>query len=373
MKHPVFALFLACGLSFLLTPHVVAQTATIRYLDRVKKAEVTIEGEIQTESPSAITYKIKSGKPDKISVLDLVEITYKAPGGVSAIDYRKPFNKSDEAFKATNDDTRKKAVEDSLALFQEMLPRLAEAPAVLRQAQFRICQLQSLDAEYDPTQVDPAIASLQKFLDKNSEGWQVVPATKALAGLQEKKGDVAGAQKTYETLAARDDIPKETRQECDLLVARALIDANKFEVAERKLTAVAKSLPPDDPQGQRVDVYLAACQIAGGKLPEAEKKLQEILAKTSDEDVKALAYNTLGDCLQKQGHPEEAFWQYLWVDVKYNQDKAEHARALFHLARLFEQLKKDDLRSKQCREKLLKDKQYAGTEYQKRAMREEKN
>ena len=53
----------------------------------------------------------------------------------------------------------------------------------------------------------------------------------------------------------------------------------------------------------------------------------------------------------------------------YNQDREEHARALYNLWKLFESVRADAQRSKECL-KRLKDKSLAGTEYQDRAIKE---
>ena len=68
---------------------------------------------------------------------------------------------------------------------------------------------------------------------------------------------------------------------------------------------------------------------------------------------------------------ENAFWKYLWVDVLYYQDKTEHARALYNLSKLFDQVKKDEARAKECRNRL-KEKEFNGLDYQQRVLREEK-
>jgi nitroimidazol reductase NimA-like FMN-containing flavoprotein (pyridoxamine 5'-phosphate oxidase superfamily) len=60
------------------------------------------------------------------------------------------------------------------------------------------------------------------------------------------------------------------------------------------------------------------------------------------------------------------------VDQVYNTDKNEHARALYHLWKLFAQVKNDAARAEGCKERLLKDKDFAGLDYQKRAEREDK-
>jgi hypothetical protein len=346
--------------------------ATIRYFDRAKKAEATLEADITAESPSQITYRLRSGRTDKLPAADVIDIAYRPPVGLSGLDYRKPTNKADEAYKATNDDVRKKAVQEAVALFKGLLPRLAEAKFAQRHMQFKLCQLLAWEAEQDPEQADAAIAELKKFREQHGDGWQIVAATKLLAGVLGRKGDVAAIQKAYEELAARDDIPPQTRQECDLLAAKALIDNDQPAPAEAKLRALSQKLAPDDPQAQRVQVLLAACLVARGELADAEKQLLGVLAKTDDPAVKAAAHNTLGDCYRGKGQPEEAFWQYLWVDVLYDVDHQEHARALYHLAKLFVQVKNDDARARQCRDRLLKDKQFAGMDYQARVLRAEK-
>ena len=40
--------------------------------------------------------------------------------------------------------------------------------------------------------------------------------------------------------------------------------------------------------------------------------------------------------------PREAMWAYLWVEVVYNQDKEEVAKALARLAEVFKQLGDED-------------------------------
>jgi hypothetical protein len=59
------------------------------------------------------------------------------------------------------------------------------------------------------------------------------------------------------------------------------------------------------------------------------------------------------------------------VDTLYTQDRDEHAKALYHLSTLFDKVKNDRARAKQCADRL-KDKQFAGTLYQRRASAEGK-
>src|SRR5205823_1568413 len=120
-------------------------------------------------------------------------------------------------------------------------------------------------AEVDSSQTEAAAQALDKFLKDFPEAWQVGRAGKLLGQLQEVGGNNAGAIKTYEELSVRGDLPKETRQEFDFLLARALIQGGKHGLAQERLLRIAKDYPPTDPQGQRVQVYLQECQVAAKK------------------------------------------------------------------------------------------------------------
>ena len=68
------------------------------------------------------------------------------------------------------------------------------------------------------------------------------------------------------------------------------------------------------------------------------------------------------------GKHQEALWEFLWVDAVFNQDKTQHAKALFYLWKTFEQLNNQE-RAIQCRDLLATDRQFAGTEWQREAMK----
>jgi tetratricopeptide (TPR) repeat protein len=165
------------------------------------------------------------------------------------------------------------------------------------------------------------------------------------------KGDFEGAIKTYGDLAAVPNLAKETKQEANLLTARALIRAKKPDEAEKRLQGILQAVPADDPQAMRARIYLAECRAASGKLDEAVRSLDELIGKLSDNELKALAYNTLGDSYRYNNKLKDALWPYLWVDVIYHQDKREHAKAIEQLAKLFDELG-DKARAKQYQDKL---------------------
>jgi hypothetical protein len=137
------------------------------------------------------------------------------------------------------------------------------------------------------------------------------------------------------------------------MVAEALMQ-NKATMpeAEKKLLGLVKSLPDDDAQKAKAKVYLAKCQASQGKekLALAVAELEKTIDQTKDADLKAVAYNTLGDCYMLSGQPADARWAYLWVDLIYNQNKEQHARAVAKLVDVFTELK-DEKHAKEYQDK----------------------
>jgi predicted negative regulator of RcsB-dependent stress response len=163
------------------------------------------------------------------------------------------------------------------------------------------------------------------------------------------------------------------RADFEFLAVQGLIRANKHAQAQTKLEKMAREILPTDPQAARVQVHLAQCQVVAKNFGPAEAKLKELVGANIDGGVKGLVYNTLGDICQETKRPDDAFWNYLWVDVVYNQDKHEQAKALYNLAKLFSEVRNDPARAQQCRERLLHDKDFQGLAYQKLAAKEKKD
>jgi hypothetical protein len=344
-------------------------TDSVRYIDRTTGKEDTAKGTIESESAAKVV--VKQGQRGKtIPAADVVDVSYDKSINPGA----RTFYRQAAIHEAKLDDpkldpeTRGREFRSALKNYQEALPEVKE-PAIQRHLQFGIARLLYRQSENDPEQVAPAIAELQKFLKAYGDGWQLLPAVRFLGQLQESQGDEAGAEKTYDTLASKADVAQATRNECDLLVARLLLRRKKTAEAEARLKKLAGSLKPDDPETNKVEVYLAQCAVAAGKLDDAEGKLQKMLAGGLDGAAKGLVYNALGDIARQRGKAEDAFWDYLWVDVIYNQDKHEQAKALYYLSKLFMDVKNDPARAQQCRQRLL-EKEFLGMEYQKLAARE---
>jgi tetratricopeptide (TPR) repeat protein len=348
--------FAICILHFAFCNSVRAED-TIRYRDhKTGKEAPSVSGTIVEESPAQLVYKPAGAATGEIPATDIIDVTYDVPGS-ARLTYRSAQGDERKTLDASvKDEDRKKAFNDALKSYREILPRLTGEKSTLaeRHVQYKIARLLATRAEEDPAHREPAMTALAKFIKDHPGGWQISHAAKLLAQLQMDMGNLDGARATYEQLRGTANIPKSVRQDCELGIVDTLIRGNKFAQAEAGLQALRKSAPPNDPQVARVSVYQAKCVGASGKLAEAVTQLEGMIAKTTDKALKALAYNALGDCYRLNGKPNEALWPYLWVDVIYHQDRQEHVKAMAELARLFE-AQGDAVRAKEYKDRLRKE------------------
>ena len=353
-RHVVAVLFL--GLAGLASAPLHAQD-TIRFLDReTMKEAAPVSGRIVQESPGHVVCRSAGHGTTEIAALDIIDVIYEMPASVK-LTYRSALASERKlADLSGKEEDRKKAFHEALVSYQEVLSRLAgeKSKFAERHVQFKIARLEAWEAEEDSGRREPAIAALMKFMKDDADGWQISHGAELLAQLQMDKGDLEAARKTYETLATAPYIPKQIQRACEFRIVEMLIRAKKLPEAEARLEDVLKSVPPNDPQAERASVYRAECQGASGKLPEAVAQLEGIIAKTNAKDLKALAYNALGDCYRSNNRPKEALWPYLWVDVIYHQDRQEHIKAMAELAKLFEE-QGDTARAKEYRDRLKRE------------------
>jgi hypothetical protein len=349
---------------FLLAYPALAQDK-VSYVNPSTKAAEVVEGAIQEESPAGIKIKLKAGGALRtIPATAVTEVLYKT--AVNDLDFRQPFGKELRAGQATRDAERKKLLGEVLTDFEALAAKVKDTPNAYRYLRFKIAQVTAELGKDNPARAKAALALLTAYKTEFPTGWEIIPALKLLAQVQEQQGESEAAGKTYEELAKLPDAPKALKEESELLVARALLHGNKSAEAAQRLQTLLAGLSDNDPRGPLVRVYLAQSQLAQGKTEGVESQLKAALAASTDPTLRAVAHNTLGDYYRLGKQDEEAFWQYLRVDVSYNQDKAEHAKALYYLATLFDTVKKDAARARECRERL-KDRQYSGLEYQQRA------
>jgi hypothetical protein len=322
---------------------------------------------IEEEGPGGIKIRMKENKKDvvkQIQAKDILELVYETPT-VDRVTFRTPFNKENSA-KGAAKAKRAKLLDEAMDGYTKLADLLRDRPAGRRYIQFKIAEVLVLQAEDDPTKTDAAIKMLTDLKKDSASSWTITSLLKTLARLQEETGKTDEARKTYEELADLPDVPRELKLESDILVGRLLLRGSKYADAEKRLEKLAGTLSAADAQRPLVLAYLAESRIGQNKLDTVEKDLREVIRGTSENRARGAAYNLLGDYYSRKGQAEEAFWNYLRVDAMYNEDVEEQAKALYRLSILFDKVKKDPIRGKECVNRL-QDKRFAGTTYQKLA------
>lgn len=345
-----------------------------KYLGAKSKLEF-LSAKVQTESPDGIRV---AGAKDLIPADDIIDIEYEVlPIDVRLNVYRPAVDADRKAHDPNPklEPQRKSNLAAAIKGYQEALGKVVgDQTFARRNIEYRIGYLLAQQARDDAAAAPAAIAGLSKF-KVHVSGWQIVRAMHLLANLQLEQKQFADAEKTLEELGDMSKVSEAVRQEAMLSAARIGIRAGKHVEALKKLDRLIAELklPKDHPLVIRVRVAQAECLMAKKEtLPKGRTALREIIKDTTDKGVKATAYNTLGISHFNAGEFKEARWDFLWVDVVYNQDRAEHARALYYLWRTFKELGEME-RAQECLETLLNDRQFAGLEYQLIAQREGKS
>ncbi|HZV07094.1 MAG TPA: hypothetical protein VE999_18575 [Gemmataceae bacterium] len=344
---------------------------TVYFRQPGKKQDEAVFGTIQEESPVGIKMRTDKGETKTIPVLHIRAVDY--GDGIDVVgkaDYHTGDSKLARALPEPAGKRKADGLESALFAFRELAnnDRLRSIPSVNRYLQFRIAQTAALLAQNDASLRDAAFTALNSYKTAFSDGWEIVPALQLLASLQEDKGDIQAASKTYSDLAELPGLAPAMKLQGQLKSARLLMRVPRLREAEEKLKQVQAAMPPDDPQRAFVEVYLIQSRIAQkGNLDGVQPALEQILHGGNDGSLRALVHNALGDYHRAKGDDAQAFWEYCKVDMLYNQDKEEHAKALYYLSQLFDKPPRNDPSRAEEVLKRLKSPQFDGTLYQRLA------
>ncbi len=339
----------------------------------VRGQEKPLKGSIKTESPKGIT--LATGK-DLIPAENITDVVYDPPEVTVKINFYRPAQKAEKASLdvLAKDADRKAALAEAIKKYEETAAKLTGADPVSKSArrhmEFKAAILRLREVLEEGQPPDQAIRKLEEFRAKHSDSWQIVRVLENLGRLQMGQNEFKEAEKTFKSLGDLDLTP-EAKLDAQLLALQAVIQDGRPAEALKTLQGMSTK---DGPHAGRVKVAQAQC-LAATKQPAQLKQAQDLLRqvlKDGDKQAKALAHNALGIMAFEKGEFKEARWDFLWVDVNYNQDREEHAKALFYLWKTFEQLN-DAVRAQECREALANGSQFAGSDYRRQAQRATKN
>jgi tetratricopeptide (TPR) repeat protein len=338
----------------------------------VQGQEKPLKGAIKSETPKGI---VLSTAKDLIPAEKIVDVYYEIPSIELRINVYKPAQKAEKASHDSGKEAdRKAALADAIKKYDDAATKLTGADPVSKSAkrhlEYKVAMLRLRQVHEEGATPESAIIKLKDFKTKHPTSWQIVRVLEALGRLQMSQGDFKGAEDTFKELAER-DLSAESKLEAQLLAVQAIMQDGRNDVALKTLQGMPV---PEGPLAARVKVAQAQCLVATkqpDKAQEANKMLRQLVKDSTDRTVKAAAHNAIGQMLFEKGDYKEARWEFLWVDVVYNQDKDEHARALYYLWKTFENLN-DAIRAQQCREELLSP-QFAGLDYQRQAQKAAKS
>ena len=186
-----------------------------------------------------------------------------------------------------------------------------------------------------------AVRLANDFLARHRSSYRVSSAIELLGDLYLANGQEDEARGQYAKLAKAPATYFQARSA--LLLGRLLQQTGKHSEAlaefDRALAA-AKGNPAAQPLELEATLDRAISRSATGEVAEATGVVKEIITQANAEDIELLAtaYNALGDCYLQSDKPKAARDAFLHVDVLFSAAADQHAKALYELSRLWNEL-----------------------------------
>ena len=336
----------------------------------VKGREKGVYGDIKSEDAKGITALVKKAN-ETFPALDIIDVHYddvkpaelRLSGGAYKVakDSEKDADSADPV-------KRKTALTTSIAKYNETLKKMDPHKYATRTIRYKIALLSLKLAQHEKLPTDKAIGELQRYKSEFPNSWQVNHVMPMIAQTQMDAGDFKAAAATFDEMVFMDTLPADVKTNAKLMVVQVAVRAGDIPQAQKKLAQLEAEAKGNPKFASRVKMAKAEVLVGLKKTDEALPLLQQVVKENSDRDIKAMAHNTLGECLFKANRFNEARWEFIWVDTVFNQDRTQHARALYFLAKTFQNLN-DEPRAQECRE-LLMGPQFTGTEWQQKALKE---
>ena len=137
--------------------------------------------------------------------------------------------------------------------------------------------------------------------------------------------------------------------------ARLLEGKGSYDDAQKQFAALAQQAEKAKDNDLRNEAVLSQgiCLLKAKKCPEGEKILFKLAKDVADNELRARAYNALGDSLWERKEYNEAHFTFLRVAVLYLNTGEEHAKALYWSSKCFGK-RGDTARAKEMRAELAK-------------------
>ncbi|MCS7168126.1 MAG: tetratricopeptide repeat protein [Gemmatales bacterium] len=328
----------------------------VTYRDPKTGKLVTREGNIMAESPGGITFVWGlDARKEFIPVTALEDIRFAA---------EPPETLQARAAEA------KQQWQKALDFYQQALRGAGKAKMAVPFIEFKILKLRSLlmeQQETDPLQRADLYRQLEQFHKRYPNAWQTVECLELMGQLRLRDG-LPVDEVLAELRAVRDKYQNQAELvgRVNLFEARALVQQAQgylqnqpdkaLEIYKQARASLEKLMQTTTDRNlrQEILVSLVECKAALRQHKEAEADLALLEKEAQDPRTKALVHLARGDIYRLSERIRDAMWEYLWVDVVYNQDRDLVARALYWLVDVFRKLG-DEEKAKACQERLLNE------------------
>lgn len=214
-------------------------------------------------------------------------------------------------------------------------------PIVQSDLEFFLARCRARLALADPGELARAAELLEAYRSSHLTSYHYYPLHEWLGKVYARQGDRAKATAAFDELAKAPW--KDLQWRADVGQGRLLLDAGDYAAAlERFNRVLAESGESSAEKLLQQEALLAKaeCLAAQGSYAEAETLLLGIIDNTPAEEasVQAAAHNALGDSMRAAGRPKDALLAYLYVDLLVASEQQEHAKALYYLGELFNQI-----------------------------------
>jgi predicted negative regulator of RcsB-dependent stress response len=338
----------------------------------VRGKEAPVKGTVKSEDAKSVVVSVVEKKMATTLTIpsgDVIDMTHDAISPTTLEAGYKNARTAEKDSETDDASVRKAKLGVAIKAYEETHKKMAkDSPAqklAARHIQYKIAFLMVRQAE-DQLGKDQAARQLEKFKDDHPNSWQIHSVMPLLAQLQLESNDTDKAAKTFEEMSNMTALSVDMRREAELKVVEVYVRGKKIEKANEKLDALEKKAAGNAVFTARVKLARVDVLVGQKQTDKAVPILQEIVKATSDKQIKAMAHNKLGEALFDAKKYNEALWEFLWVDAVFNQDRDQHAKALFFLWKTFGELNNVE-RANECRDMLLNDRQFLGTEYQRKA------
>ncbi|MFO0946313.1 MAG: tetratricopeptide repeat protein [Planctomycetota bacterium] len=300
----------------------------VEYLDDAGK-RVTARGNIREETPRELAIQTNTDRV-AIPIYRIQSVKYDGqPPELITVRAKERQGRFDEAMAEYTQIGTDLGKEDA-----------DKARFLLADIAFGVFRCLAESAILDPAKADQALAWHAKHGSKFTDSRQYFEMRELLGRVHLTKKDYEAAAKEFAALKEV-DWPGYQEKATKYAGIAALRQGNLVDAAanfDKVIEGTAKD-PVATEQRHEAKVYKGEVLVAEGKGADAEVMLREALKEIPEESVsiRAQAHNALGDAIRQAKNNDKLAMLdgYMWVNVLYDRDPEQLARALYNLSGIF--------------------------------------